>query len=77
MANMGKRIFLKQPLSRKEHECDMCHATISKGEHYVRATAWKDGKHITGKYCCGEPWKDVEADMRRRRDCQPVDRKEG
>lgn len=68
MANMGRRIALKSQLSRKEHECDLCHATISKGEHYTRATAQKDGKFITGKYCCGEPWADVTADMRIRRD---------
>lgn len=69
MANIGNRINLKSPLSRKEHECDMCHAKISKGEHYIRATAQKEGKFpFTGKYCIGEPWKDVIADMRRRRD---------
>lgn len=68
MASMGKRIFLKQQLSRKEHECDMCHARIGKGEHYVRATAQKEGKFITGKYCCGEDWSEINKDMRRRRE---------
>lgn len=41
------------PHARKEHRCDLCHTTISKGERYVHIVQSADGDVFDSKYHTG------------------------